>query len=65
MNAKLLPLLVSLSALAPLPQAVQAQASRGPALKAQTPVTLNFVNADIEAVTRAMGAMMEDRKSVV
>ena len=28
-------------------------------LKAGARVTLNFVNADVEAVTRAMGAMME------
>ncbi|QPF72512.1 type II secretion system secretin GspD [Roseateles sp. DAIF2] len=62
MTAKLLPLLVSLSSallLAP-PAAAQAPAAtRGPALKAQTPVTLNFVNADIEAVTRAIGVMMD------
>lgn len=66
MTAKLLPLLVSLSALVPALPAAQAQtaAPRGPALKAQTPVTLNFVNADIEAVTRAMGAMM-DRQFLV
>lgn len=38
--------------------------SRGPALKAQTPVTLNFVNADIEAVTRAIGVML-DRQFVI
>ncbi|HLO94997.1 MAG TPA: type II secretion system secretin GspD [Burkholderiaceae bacterium] len=31
----------------------------GAAVKAQTPVTLNFVNADIEAVTRAIGVMMD------
>ena len=35
-----------------------------PALKSQTPVTMNFVNADIEAVSRAMGAML-DRQIVV
>ena len=35
-----------------------------PALKSGTPVTLNFVNADIEAVTRAMGAML-DRQFIV
>jgi general secretion pathway protein D len=64
MNAKILPLLLTLSALAPVSPSAQAQASRGPALKAQTPVTLNFVNADIEAVTRAMGAMM-DRQFLV
>lgn len=38
--------------------------ARGPALKAQTPVTLNFVNADIEAVTRAIGVMM-DRQFII
>ncbi len=31
----------------------------GAAVKTQTPVTLNFVNADIEAVTRAIGVMMD------
>ncbi len=36
----------------------------GAAVKSQTPVTLNFVNADIEAVTRAIGAMM-DKQFVV
>ena len=30
----------------------------GPAVKASSPVTLNFVNADIEAVTRAIGVML-------
>jgi len=30
----------------------------GPAVKASSPVTLNFVNADIEAVTRAVGVML-------
>ncbi|MBV8469285.1 MAG: type II secretion system secretin GspD [Burkholderiaceae bacterium] len=35
------------------------KAHHGPALKTQTPVTLNFVNADIEAVTRAIGVMMD------
>ncbi len=29
------------------------------ALKSRAPVTLNFVNADVEAVTRAMGAMID------
>ncbi len=33
--------------------------SHSPALRSPTPVTLNFVNADIEAVSRAMGAMLE------
>ena len=36
-----------------------AQSKQGPALKARTPVTLNFVNADIEAVSRAMAAMLD------
>ncbi|MBL8318341.1 MAG: type II secretion system secretin GspD [Burkholderiaceae bacterium] len=30
-----------------------------PALKSKTPVTVNFVNADIEAVTRAVAVMIE------
>ena len=34
-------------------------AGHSPALKSGTQVTLNFVNADIEAVTRAMGAMLD------
>jgi general secretion pathway protein D len=40
------------------------RSARGPAVKAATPVTLNFVNADIEAVTRAMGVML-DRQIVI
>jgi len=44
-------------ALSALPAQGQPSA-RKPALKAQTPVTLNFVNADIEAVSRAIGAML-------
>lgn len=36
-------------------------ASSSAALKAGTRVTLNFVNADIEAVTRAMGAMLNQQ----
>jgi len=49
-----------------LPPPLWAQAAKktepaphGPALRSGTPVTLNFVNADIEAVTRAMAAMIE------
>jgi len=39
---------------------LQAQARpQSPALKASTPVTLNFVNADIEAVTRAIAVMLD------
>ncbi len=36
----------------------------GPALNSRTPVTLNFVNAEIEAVTRAIAAMV-DRQILV
>jgi general secretion pathway protein D len=36
----------------------------GPALSSRTPVTLNFVNAEIEAVTRAIAAMV-DRQILV
>jgi general secretion pathway protein D len=39
-------------------------AGHSAALKSGTQVTLNFVNADIEAVTRAMGAML-DRQFIV
>lgn len=35
-----------------------AQAQRGPAMSQNTPVTLNFVNAEIDAVTRAMANMI-------
>jgi general secretion pathway protein D len=38
--------------------------AKGPALKSSTPVTLNFVNADIEAVTRAIGVML-DRQIII
>ena len=62
----LLPLLPVMLALLMLPTApVQAQdvpkpsaARRSGGLSSSTPVTVNFVNADIEAVTRAMGAMI-------
>lgn len=39
--------------------AAKPRASSSAALKAGARVTLNFVNADIEAVTRAIGAMLE------
>ncbi|MDC6166030.1 type II secretion system secretin GspD [Paucibacter sp. XJ19-41] len=63
---RLLPLLalLALAAAAPAQAQTPTAAARGPALKAQTPVTLNFVNADIEAVTRAIGVMM-DRQFVI
>jgi len=69
-NSKLLPALLAAAlagtALAqPLAQNLAAQApvkpaapKKGAAVKAATQVTLNFVNADIEAVTRAIGVMM-------
>ena len=64
---RLIAIAVSASLVAP-PLAAQTGANRAagrsPALKAGTQVTLNFVNADIEAVTRAMGAMM-DRQFIV
>jgi general secretion pathway protein D len=37
---------------------VQRARPKGPAVRASSPVTLNFVNADIEAVTRAIGVML-------
>ena len=62
---------VAASLLAP-PLAAQTPAPRNgarapghsPALRSGSQVTLNFVNADIEAVTRAMGAML-DRQFIV
>jgi general secretion pathway protein D len=39
-------------------------AGQGPALRSGSQVTLNFVNADIEAVSRAMGAIL-DRQFIV
>lgn len=39
-------------------------AGKGPAVKVSSPVTLNFVNADIEAVTRAIGVML-DRQIII
>ncbi len=42
----------------------KARASKGAGLKSTTPVTVNFVNAEIEAVARAMGAMI-DRQFIV
>jgi general secretion pathway protein D len=49
----------------PLPPTAQPRrtasppASQGAALRSSAPVTVNFVNADIEAVTRAMAVMIE------
>ena len=44
--------------------AVAGSARRSAGLRANTPVTLNFVNADVEAVSRAM-AVMIDRQIIV
>ena len=46
------------------PAAPHAAPQRSAGLKAGTPVTLNFVNADVEAVSRAM-AVMIDRQILV
>ena len=40
-------------------RAANAPAGHSPALRSRAPVTVNFVNADVEAVTRAMAAMIE------
>ncbi|WP_304442608.1 secretin N-terminal domain-containing protein, partial [Pelomonas sp. KK5] len=58
MHTRNLTLALALLGLAPTFALAAAPRSQGPALKAATPVTLNFVNADIEAVTRAIGVMM-------
>ncbi|MDI4632730.1 type II secretion system secretin GspD [Pelomonas sp. V22] len=52
------PLVQNLNGPAPVPAKPAAAPKKGAAVKAATPVTLNFVNADIEAVTRAIGVMM-------
>jgi general secretion pathway protein D len=41
------------------PAARTSSIGHSPALKSKTPVTLNFVNAEVDAVSRAMGAMLE------
>ena len=61
-----LPLSLSLvvSPLATLPAPVRAQAAAGEAAASRfrgDPVTLNFVNADIEAVSRAMAAILRQQ----
>ncbi len=45
-------------------QRARPYSGKGPAVKASSPVTLNFVNADIEAVTRAVGVML-DRQIII
>jgi general secretion pathway protein D len=64
-----LPLLLALLMLPATPLLAQdapkpAPAKRGSGLSGGTPVTVNFVNADLEAVTRAMAAML-DRQILV
>jgi general secretion pathway protein D len=41
------------------PRNAKAPPGHSPALKSTAPVTVNFVNADVEAVTRAMATMIE------
>lgn len=43
---------------------IQRGRTKGPAVRPSSPVTLNFVNADIEAVTRAIGVML-DRQIII
>jgi len=50
--------MAALTAALASPAPVWSQANRAPAVRADTQVTLNFVNADVEAVTRAMGSML-------
>jgi len=59
-------LAVSAQTAAPASRPARANATQGqsPALKSSTPITVNFVNADIEAVTRAI-AVMIDRQIIV
>ncbi len=63
-RSRLAPLaLAALLATAPIARSQDADPPM-PATKAKAPVTLNFVNAEIEAVSRAIGAML-DRQIVV
>jgi len=63
-RSRLAPLaLAALLATAPLAQS-QVSEPPMPASRSKAPVTLNFVNAEIEAVSRAIGAML-DRQIVV
>jgi general secretion pathway protein D len=54
------PLLVCATLMLPLPSWAQAEGARGTRTAVRSaPVTVNFVNADIEAVTRAFAAMLD------
>ena len=46
---------------APAPAATPAARGATPKMRSSAPVTLNFVNADIEAVSRAMAAMIDQQ----
>ena len=59
----LLPAALAQEGATPSPTA-PAASRRSAGLRASTPVTLNFVNADVEAVSRAM-AVMIDRQIIV
>ena len=62
---RLAPLAIAVSlALAPILSHGQDSEPPMPATKSKAPVTLNFVNAEIEAVSRAIGTML-DRQIVV
>ncbi|MFO1339699.1 MAG: type II secretion system secretin GspD [Burkholderiaceae bacterium] len=62
---RLAPLAIAVSlALAPMLSHGQDGEPPMPAIKSKAPVTLNFVNAEIEAVSRAIGTML-DRQIVV
>lgn len=66
MQTRLKPLafILSLSLAAPLPGHAAGDDPPMPATRARAPVTLNFVDADVDAVSRAIGTML-DRQIVV
>jgi general secretion pathway protein D len=61
---KPLAFILSLSLAAPLPGRAAGDDPPMPATRARAPVTLNFVDADVDAVSRAIGTML-DRQIVV
>jgi general secretion pathway protein D len=61
---KPLAFILSLSLAAPLPGRAAGDDPTMPATRARAPVTLNFVDADVDAVSRAIGTML-DRQIVV
>jgi general secretion pathway protein D len=59
LNAATIAIALLAPSIAPIAQAAPADDAAVPTSRARgTPVTLNFVNADIEAVSRAIGAML-------